>query len=60
MISSSTFDVLLSILVFGIFWNQLNASSQAALPHGLDETIGSPRFLGSIGSLGQKDLNLYK
>ena len=33
MISSSAFDLLLSILVFGICWGQLNASSQATLSH---------------------------
>ena len=54
MISSSAFDILLSILVFGICLNQLNASSQATLAYGLDETTGSPRFLGSTGSPGQK------
>ena len=62
MFSSSAFDIFLSILVFGIFWNQLNASRQVTLQCGPDETAqkGSPGFpgkrgpKGSIGSPGPK------
>ena len=56
MISNSAFGALLSILVFGICWNQSNASSQVNLACGLDETTGSPKSLGSTGSPGQKDM----
>ena len=62
MISSSAFNVLLSILVLVVCWNQLNASRQVTLTCGSDDTIqkGSPGSpgkrgpKGSIGAPGQK------
>ena len=62
MISSSVFDALLSCLVLGFCWNQLNASRQVTLTCGSDEATqkGSPGFpgkrgpKGSIGAPGQK------
>ena len=56
MISSSAFNVYLSVLVFGICWNQLNASSRGTSACSVDETTGPPRFFGSTGSPGQKDM----
>ena len=53
MISSFVFDVLLSFLVLGFCWNQLNASRQVTLTCGPDEATqkGSP---GSPGKRGPK------
>ena len=56
MISNSAFGALLSILVFGICWNQLNACSQVNLASRHDESTESPKSLGSTGSPGQKDM----
>ena len=56
MISNSAFGVLLSILVFGICWNQLNACSEVNLASRHDESTESPKSLGSTGSPGQKDM----
>ena len=57
MISNSAFDVLLSILVLGLCWNQLNASKQVTLTCGSDEATqkgspGSPGKRGPKGSIG--------
>ena len=57
MISSSTFDVLLRVLVLGLCWNQLNASRQITLTCGPDEATqkgspGSPGKRGPKGSMG--------
>ena len=64
MFSSPAFDVVLSFIISGIFWNQLNASRQVTLTSGPDETTqkGSPGFhrkrgpKGSTGSPGQKGI----
>ena len=68
MFLSSSFDVLLSFLVLGLCFNQLNASRQVTLTCGSDEATqkGSPGSpgkrgpKGSIGAPGQKGLILYK
>ena len=64
MILSSGFDVLLSLLVLELCWNQLNASRQVTLICGSDEATqkGSPGFpgkrgpKGSIGAPGRKGI----
>ena len=57
MILSSAFDILLSFLILGLCWNQLNASRQVTLTCGSDEATqkgsrGSPGKRGPKGSIG--------
>ena len=57
ILSSSAFDVLLSFLVLGLCWNQLNASRQVILTCGPGEATqkglpGSPGKRGPKGSIG--------
>ena len=64
MILSSAFDVLLSFLILGFCWNQLNASRQVTLTCRRDEatqkgSLGLPEKRGpkgSIGAPGQKGI----
>ena len=51
MFSSPAFDVVLSLLISGLFWNQLNACRQVTLTSGPDETTQkeSPGFAGQKG-----------
>ena len=64
MFTSSVFDILLSSLVLGLCWKQLNASKQVILTCGPNETTqkGSPGSpgkrgpKGSIGAPGQKGI----
>ena len=66
MISSSAFNILLSILVLGLCWNQLNASRLVTLTCGSDDATqkgppGSPGKRGpkgSIGAPGQKGITM--
>ena len=66
MISSSVFNVLLCLLILGLFLNKLNASRQVTLTCGPNEATqkGSPGSpgkrgpKGSIGAPGQKGITM--
>ena len=67
MILSSAFDILLSFLILGLCWNQINASRQVTLTCGSDEatqkgSLGSPGKRGpkgSVGAPGRKGIFMY-
>ena len=54
MISNSAFDIFVSFLVLGLYWNQINASRQVTLTCGPDKATqkGSPGFPGKRGPKG--------